>query len=153
MYVVQIPDDDLGNTYQQNTVVDDGGGNYGNYDESDEDGDTYNDDHDSGSDLDEGGGGTGGAGDTDDEKNKFEDPDPGAGNGEGSNKAAVYVQVVDEETGVTIKKKGIEFELYGSGSALQVLSTYYPKKTDYKKYQTDESGVFYLPEKLYLASY
>lgn len=153
MYVVQLPDDDLGNTYQQNTVVDDGGGNYGNYDESDEDGDTYNDDHDSGSDLDEGGGGTGGAGDTDDEKNKFEDPDPGAGNGEGSNKAAVYVQVVDEETGVTIKKKGIEFELYGSGSALQVLSTYYPKKTDYKKYQTDESGVFYLPEKLYLASY
>lgn len=153
MYVVQIPDDDLGNTYQQNTVVDDGGGNYGNYDESDEDGDTYNDDHDSGADLDEGGGGTGGAGDTDDEKNKFEDPDPGAGNGEGSNKAAVYVQVVDEETGVTIKKKGIEFELYGSGSALQVLSTYYPKKTDYKKYQTDESGVFYLPEKLYLASY
>lgn len=153
MYVVQLPDDDLGNTYQQNTVVDDGGGNYGNYDESDEDGDTYNDDHDSGSDLDEGGGGTGGAGDTDDEKNKFEDPDPGAGNGEGSNKAAVYVQVVDEETGVTIKKKGIEFELYGFGSALQVLSTYYPKKTDYKKYQTDESGVFYLPEKLYLASY
>ena len=153
MYVVQLPDDDLGNTYKQNTVVDDGGGNYGNYDESDEDGDTYNDDHDSGSDLDEGGGGTGGAGDTDDEKNKFEDPDPGAGNGEGSNKAAVYVQVVDEETGVTIKKKGIEFELYGSGSALQVLSTYYPKKTDYKKYQTDESGVFYLPEKLYLASY
>lgn len=153
MYVVQIPDDDLGNTYQQNTVVDDGGGNYGNYDEPDEDGDTYNDDHDSGSDLDEGGGGTGGAGDTDDEKNKFEDPDPGAGNGEGSDKAAVYVQVVDEETGVTIKKKGIEFELYGSGSALQVLSTYYPKKTDYKKYQTDESGVFYLPEKLYLASY
>lgn len=150
MYVVQIPDDDLGNTYQQNTVVDDDGGNY---DESDEDGDTYNDDHDSGSDLDEGGGGTGGAGDTDDEKNKFEDPDPGAGNGEGSDKAAVYVQVVDEETGVTIKKKGIEFELYGSGSALQVLSTYYPKKTDYKKYQTDESGVFYLPEKLYLASY
>lgn len=150
MYVVQIPDDDLGNTYQQNTVVDDGGGNY---DESDEDGDTYNDDHDSGSDLDEGGGGTGGAGDTDDEKNKFEDPDPGAGDGEGSDKAAVYVQVVDEETGVTIKKRGIEFELYGSGSALQVLSTYYPKKTDYKKYQTDDSGVFYLPEKLYLSSY
>lgn len=153
MYVVQIPDDDLGNTYQQNTVVDDGGGNYGNYDESDEDGDTYNDDHNSGSDLDEGGGGTGGAGDTDDEKNKFEDPDPGAGDGEGSDKAAVYVQVVDEETGITIKKKGIEFELYSSGSALQVLSTYYPKKTDYKKYQTDESGVFYLPEKLYLSSY
>ena len=150
MYVVQLPDDDLGNTYQQNTVVDDGGGNY---DESDEDRDTYNDNHNSGSDLDEGGGGTGGAGDTDDEKNKFEDPDPGAGDGEGSDKAAVYVQVVDEETGVTIKKKGIEFELYGSGSALQVLSTYYPKKTDYKKYQTDESGVFYLPEKLYLASY
>ena len=150
MYVVQIPDDDLGNTYQQNTVVDDGGGNY---DESDEDRDTYNDNHNSGSDLDEGGGGTGGAGDTDDEKNKFEDPDPGAGDGEGSDKAAVYVQVVDEETGVTIKKRGIEFELYGSGSALQVLSTYYPKKTDYKKYQTDDSGVFYLPEKLYLSSY
>lgn len=83
----------------------------------------------------------------------YEDPDPGMGEGDGSDKAAVLVQVVDGETLRTIKKKGIQFELYNSASALQVLSTYYPVKTDYKKYETDKDGVFYLPEKIRLGTY
>ncbi len=65
--------------------------------------------------------------------------------------AAVFVTVVDAETGRTIKKKGIEFELYADKNGiggLQTLYTYYPKKTEYKKYQTDENGIFYLPEKI-----
>lgn len=83
----------------------------------------------------------------------YEDPDPGMGEGDGSDKAAVLVQVVDGETLRTIKKQGIQFELYNSASALQVLSTYYPVKTDYKKYETDKDGVFYLPEKIRIGTY
>lgn len=162
MYLVQMPDDDLGNTYEQQAQASEGKSNQEsskNGDkpkELDQEGEKDKDNEKKGSDIDEGGGQTGGSGQGGEEGNgndKYEDPDPGAGNGEGDDKAAVYVKVVDEETGITIKKKGIEFELYGSGSTLQVLSTYYPKKIEYKKYQTDETGVFYLPEKLLLTSY
>ena len=83
----------------------------------------------------------------------YEDPDPGMGEGDGSDKAAVLVQVVDGETERTIKKAGITFELYNSSSALQILSTYYPVKVDYKRYQTDQDGMFYLPEKIRLGTY
>ena len=83
----------------------------------------------------------------------YEDPDPGMGEGDGSDKAAVLVQVVDGETLRTIKKQGIQFELYNSASALQVLSTYYPVKVDYKKFETDKEGMFYLPEKIRLGTY
>ena len=73
-------------------------------------------------------------------------------NGEdGYDKAAVFVTVVDADTGNTIKKSGIEFELYayknGIGG-LQTLHTYYPKKVEYKKFETDNRGTFYLPEKI-----
>ena len=65
--------------------------------------------------------------------------------------AAVFVTVVDSETGNTIKKKGIEFELYadknGTGG-LQTLHAYYPEKVEYTKYQTNDQGIFYLPEKI-----
>lgn len=163
LYLVRIPeeentDPDPGNSYEQYDDADDGGGNYADGSIDDEYGDEWEtnvDDYD----PDDGGGGNGGGGgdggdDGDDEERyQFEDPDPGAGEGEGTDKAAVFVQVVDEETGRTIKKKGIEFELYGANSALQVLSTYYPKKTDYMKYETDSTGVFYLPEKLALSDY
>ncbi len=71
---------------------------------------------------------------------------------EGSDLAAVFVQLMDEETDRTIKKKGIEFELY-SEDILQTLSTYYPKKIEYKKFETDENGGFYLPEKIPLKAY
>ena len=95
-------------------------------------------------DDDEGGGGGG---------FPFEDPDPGMGEGEGGEKAAVWVEVIDGETQRTIKKQGIQFELYNSASTLQILSTYYPTKIDYKKYETDKDGVFYLPEKIPLSTY
>ena len=73
----------------------------------------------------DGGGGEGGGG----------DDDPGteipieAYPDEGHDKAAVFVTIVDEETGNVIKKDGVLFELYadknGTGG-LQTLHTYYP---------------------------
>ena len=163
LYLVRIPDDDYvdleqGNQYEQYHDADDGGGNhsYGSID--DEYGDEWETEPETepetGTDWnDDGGGGGGGGYGGDEEDYPFEDPDPGAGEGEGTDKAAVFVQVVDGETGRTIKKSGLEFELYGVNSALQVLNTYYPDKISYKKYETDEAGVFYLPEKINLSSY
>ena len=157
LYLVRIPDEDYvdqeqGNNYEQYEDADDGGGNHTNG--VDEEGDDW----DEGEYEEEsygGGGGHGGGGDGGDgeEDNPFENPEPTLGEEEGSEKAAVLVQVVDGETGRTVKKSGIEFELYGADSALQVLSTYYPTKVDYKKYETDKTGVFYLPEKLNLSTY
>lgn len=158
LYLVRIPEDDYldleeGNSYEQYDDAEKGVGNRANGRNDDEEGDDWEQEEPYDNDGGFGGSGGGGEDGEEDEKYKFEDPDPGAGEGEGTDKAAVFVQLVDGETGRTIKKKGIEFELYGSNSALQVLSTYYPKKTDYKKYETDESGVFYFPEKLFLARY
>lgn len=158
LYLVRIPDDDYvdleqGNSYEQYDDADDGGGNHAYGEIDDEEGDDWNDEEDYNDDGGSYGGGGGGGDGEDDGDDEFEDPDPGAGEGEGTDKAAVFVQVVDGETGRTIKKSGLEFELYGSNASLQVLSTYYPKKIDYKKYETDESGVFYLPEKLFLSGY
>lgn len=76
---------------------------------------------------------------------------PHDGDEEGTDKAAVFVTVVDADTENTIKQSGIEFELYteknGSGG-LQTLYTYYPEKIEYKKYETTDLGTFYLPEKI-----
>lgn len=154
LYLVRIPDEDfvdkdLGDSYEQFDDDQAGGGNHGYDQMDDQEGDAW--EQGKGSENDGNGGGeAGGDGDGEDE---YEDPDPGAGNGDGTDKAAVFVQTIDGETGRTVKTKGIEFELYGANSALQVLSTYYPKKIDYKKYQTDESGTFYLPERIALSSY
>ena len=66
-------------------------------------------------------------------------------------KTAVLVSVIDAETGNIIKKKGILFELYAERDArggLQALHTYYPVKVEYKQYETDKNGRFYLPEKI-----
>ncbi|MGN0243024.1 MAG: collagen binding domain-containing protein [Lachnospiraceae bacterium] len=151
LYLLRIPDDKY--------VDKERGNRYEKYDDTDNDRDDYDkkfeDDDKNRKDTNEqpkqnGGGGGGGAGE---EKYKYEDPDPGAGEDYGADKAAVFVQVVDGETRRTIKKQGLEFELYGSNSALQVLSTYYPEKIDYKKYRTDAAGTFYLPEKIALSSY
>ncbi len=95
-------------------------------------------------------GGGGGAGSN---SNEFDDPDPGAGEGDGTDKAAVQVQLVDADTGRTIKLSGIEFELYGKNGGLETLSVYYPQKIDYKKFKTTESGTFYLPEKVSLSTF
>ncbi len=80
---------------------------------------------------------------------------PNAGGGghpsEDEGKTAVLVSVIDAETGNIIKKGGIMFELYAERDAnggLQALHTYYPVKLEYKQYETDKNGRFYLPEKI-----
>ena len=121
-------------------------GGYGYTYEDTERADDYDGDGDGEYEYEHNGGGGGGG-------FPYEDPDPGKGEGDGSEKAAVLVQVVDGETQRTLKQPGIEFELYNSAMALQVLSTYYPVKIDYKKYETDKEGMFYLPEKIPLGTY
>jgi len=79
-----------------------------------------------------------------------EPPRPGSQE-DGTDKAAVFVTVVDADTGNTIKKSGTEFELYAEKNGiggLQTLHTYYPNKIEYKKYETNDQGTFYLPEKI-----
>ncbi|MBQ3331703.1 MAG: hypothetical protein IJG87_11075 [Ruminococcus sp.] len=69
----------------------------------------------------------------------------------GRDKTAVFVTVVDADTGNTIKKAGTEFELYADKNGiggLQTLHTYYPQKIEYKQYETTSQGTFYLPEKI-----
>ena len=97
-------------------------------------------------------GGGGGSGEDDPGK---DNPDVGKKD-EGHDKTAVYVTVVDEETGNVIKKDGILFELYADKNAvggLQVLHTYYPDVVEYKQYQTTKKGTFFLPEKISLGWY
>ncbi len=157
LYLVSTPYDEnvdafWGNRYNDHDAYYDPGAGYDNTDPTEHTEYTYPEEtHE---DWDNGGGG----GDDDDggegwNSHEYDDPDPGAGEGEGTDRAAVLVQVVDQETGRTIKKQGLTFELYGSNSSLQVLSTYYPKHIDYKQYETDASGIFYLPEKIELGSY
>ena len=94
-------------------------------------------------------GGGGGSGDGEDEpgssNNKGEDNDYG------HDKAAVFVTVVDEETGKAIKKAGITFQLHNdrdaAGKAV-TLNTYYPTKVAYKTFETTAEGSFFLPEKI-----
>ena len=96
--------------------------------------------------------GSGGGGEDDPGE---DNPDVGKQD-EGHDKTAVFVTVVDEETGNVIKKDGILFELYADKNAvggLQVLHTYYPTVVDYKQYQTTKNGTFYLPEKISLGWY
>lgn len=98
--------------------------------------------------------GSSGGGGGEDDPGK-DNPDVGKQD-EGHDKTAVYVTVVDEETGNVIKKEGILFELYADKNAvggLQVLHTYYPDVVEYKQYQTTKKGTFYLPEKISLGWY
>lgn len=124
-------------------------------DDGEEDRDDDNDDDD---------GGGGGDGDGPYEENEFDEqyPLPAASGGEGDDwgKSAVYVTVIDAESGRAIREAGITFELYeqsDSGDpadetqlngAIRYLNTYYPKKIEYRNYETTGSGVFYLPEKI-----
>lgn len=103
-------------------------------------------------DNDNGGGGDSGSGG--DGNFDYPIPQPGLTEGDGTDKAAVYVQVIDGETNRTIKQSGIQFELYtADDNALKELNTYYPKRVEYKKFETDDKGVFYLPEKIELQNY
>lgn len=159
MYLVRIPDDDYvdlntGDSYEAYQDPDDGGGNHSYGKVDDTEGDSWNTQEESEpEDIDAEGGNISGGGGEENENYRYEDPDPGAGAGDGTDRAAVLVQVVDGETGRTVKKAGIQFELYGANSSLLVLSTYYPEKVDYKSYETDKSGTFYLPEKIALTRY
>ena len=157
LYLVRIEDnkkvdDQFGYRYNEYDDPYDGDNNQNYEHVDDEAGDTYDRDNNDG-----GGGGYGGGGGdgdgTDTEAFPYEDPDPGAGEGEGLDRAAVFVQVIDGETERSIKKAGITFELYDTDALLQTLNTYYPKKISYKEYKTDSTGVFYLPEKIFLDTY
>ena len=80
---------------------------------------------------------------------------PTEGEGEEA-KAAVFITVVDEETGNAIKEEGITFELYKDikrRGGLKKLSTYYPEKIEYSNYETTENGTFFLPEKIPYGTY
>ena len=97
-----------------------------------------------------GGGGGGGVDDPGENNNQGVDDDYG------HDKAAVLVTVVDEETRKAIKKEGIQFSLYNSGTAygkVIELNTYYPIKVGYKLFDTTKEGNFYLPEKIRYGTY
>ena len=142
LYLMRAKEDDLIGDSMDHGDENGGYGYTADWEHADYDNNGYRGDGEYEEDHDGGGGGY-----------PYEDPDPGMGEGDGSDKAAVLVQVIDGETERTIKKAGITFEVYNSSNALQVLSTYYPVKIDYKKYETDKSGMFYLPEKIPLGTY
>lgn len=138
LYVTQINKEEHTEDYQYETIVDDDDNDYTDYHTADEMYDRP---------PREGGAGGGGTG----------IDDPGENDNEGMyvdighDKTAVFVTVVDEETGNAIKKAGILFELYADRDAkggLKALHTYYPEKIEYKQYETTEDGTFYLPEKI-----
>ena len=83
----------------------------------------------------------------------------GGGYDEDGVKAAVFAELIDEETERRIQEAGVRFELYRTDTAhlingsLQTLSTYYPEKISYREYETTGEGTFYLPEKIWQGSY
>ena len=68
-------------------------------------------------------------------------------------KTAVKVRLVDEKTNKTIRKKNVKFELFTKKEGKVALYTYYPIKTLYDDFKTDENGKFYLPEKIDVGKY
>lgn len=83
----------------------------------------------------------------------------GGGDDEDGVKAAVFAELIDEETERRIQEAGVRFELYRTDTAhlingsLQTLNTYYPEKISYREYETTGEGTFYLPEKIWQGSY
>lgn len=110
----------------------------------------WNDPHDY--DDDDDGGGGGGGGETTVPTEPTHPTEVYLGD-EGQERAAVHVRVMDAETLRLIREAGVQFDLYNALDVLQVLNTYYPEKTEYRKFETTENGTFYLPEKLPLAEY
>lgn len=148
LYIIQIPEEELIDPYPGSSTSLAGSGSEDGGWEGDEtsawDGDGEWDD--------DGGGGGG-----DDHEDEYEYPVAGGGGGygqgEGNGKTAVYVMVIDSETEATIKEAGIRFELYTQDGGLQFLNTYYPRRVEYREYQTTSEGVFFLPEKVQLGQY
>lgn len=147
LYIIQIPEEDLIDPYPGSSTSLGGSSEEGGWDGDESsawDGDGEWEDGDGGNDHEEdyeypvagGGGGL-----------------PGFGLGEGTGKTAVYVMVIDSETEATIKEAGIRFELYTQDGGLQFLNTYYPRRIEYREYQTTSEGVFFLPEKVQLGQY
>lgn len=113
-------------------------------------GDTYEEQQeDSSEDNNSSGGGNDSGGGSDEEEYDIDDTE----HREDEMKAAVYVKVVDSETGKEIPQSGIRFRLYTGKNNLKVLHDYYPKKVAVKELETTDEGVFYLPEKLYWGNY
>ena len=83
----------------------------------------------------------------------------GGGYDEDGVKAAVFAELIDEETERRIQEASVRFELYRTDTAhlingsLQTLNTYYPEKISYREYETTGEGTFYLPEKIWQGSY
>lgn len=83
----------------------------------------------------------------------------GGGYDEDGVKAAVFAELIDEETERRIQEADVRFELYRTDTAhlingsLQTLNTYYPEKISYREYETTGEGTFYLPEKIWQGSY
>ncbi|MCF0132352.1 MAG: hypothetical protein HUJ72_00650 [Blautia sp.] len=151
LYIVRIPEEEYTDPYN--------GDEYEEYDEKEDDEDNgYEQDYEYDGEYDDNykykeevtGGGDGQA----EEEGEYEEiPEDIIGDGDGKDKTAVFVMVVDEETGTTIKEKGLTFELYSGQKGLKTLYTYYPVKTGYTKYETTLEGTFYLPEKIPLGNY
>lgn len=167
-----LPDADSGNSYNldsklgDNTYVEtdedegeidndgstEGGGFAGEYDDIEEELEEQGEYEHTG-----GGGGSSGGTGIYEEEGEYEYPYPPT-SGDEWGKAAVYVTVIDNETGRAIRKEGITFELYeeqkaGDGGTLRFLNTYYPEKQEYRYYLTTENGNFYLPEKVEQGNY
>lgn len=68
-------------------------------------------------------------------------------------KCAVLVHVIDEESKALVREQGVTFELRDTKNRLISLNVYYPEKQQYKQYQTDAKGSFYLPEKVAARTY
>lgn len=145
MYLVNIPedihvDDDLGNSTGRYMYQGD--------DQDNENSRGFQTDYEDGEEDEDGRGGSrGGGGGGRGEDEEGIDPDIGDGEGDNGNKSAVQVQIVDEETGNTVKMSDVTFELY-HGNGLMTLCTYYPTRIEYTRYKTQKDGTFFLPEKL-----
>ena len=87
-----------------------------------------------------GGGGGGGDGEDEPEEESSEEPESTGEYPEPDDgiKSAVYVKLIDADTGNLIKEEGVPFELYIEKGAKQTLNTYYPTKISYKKFETTE---------------
>ena len=151
LYLMRIPDEQ----YVDNQYGDNEASHYGWYndEDNDEEADDHHEDYPYVPDNDSGGGGGGGEPHETVTPQPTVSPQPTLGVEEGIDKAAIFVQIVDGETQSTIKRSGVEYELYAYDDALQTLSIYYPVNTDYVSYETTKDGVFFLPEKIVLGDY